>query len=226
MLLVLRPEPGLAATLASARALGLNAAGHALSRIVPVAWDAPDPAGIDALLIGSANVFVHGGSGLEVFKDKPVHVVGAATADAAHEAGFVVATQGKGGLQKVLDTLTPPLRLLRIAGEEHIALDVPHGIIITTVIAYRNQMLPLDHAVPLLTRSKAVTLLHSAATARHFAQECQRLGLDRSDLAIAALGPRIAAAAGDGWRAVHIAPQPDDAALLEMACDICNDTSH
>lgn len=226
MLLVLRPEPGLAATLASARALGLNVAGHALSRIVPMAWDAPDLSHIDGLLIGSANVFVHGGSGLGVLRDKPAHVVGAATADAARGAGFVVATQGQGGLQKVLGALSPPLRLLRIAGEEHIALDVPHGITVTTVIAYRSQMFPLDAAAPALRNRDALTLLHSAATARHFADECQRLGLDRSDLAIAALGPRIAAAAGDGWRAVHIAPQTDDAALLEMACDICNDTSH
>lgn len=223
MLLVLRPKPGLAATLASARALGLNAAGHALSRIIPVAWDAPDPSHIDGLLIGSANVFVHGGSELEAFRDKPVHVVGAATADAARAAGFAVATQGQGGLQKVLNALTPPLRLLRIAGEEHIALNVPHGIAVTTVIAYRSQMLPLDAAVSTLRNRNAITLLHSAATARHFSTECQRLRLDHSDLVIAALAPRIAAAAGDGWRAVHIAPQPDDAALLEMVCDICND---
>jgi uroporphyrinogen-III synthase len=66
-----------------------------------------------------------------------------------------------------------------------------------------------------------LVLLHSAATARHFASECDRLGLARGTIALAALGPRIAAAAGEGWRAVHTAPRPDEAALLEMARELC-----
>jgi uroporphyrinogen-III synthase len=65
-------------------------------------------------------------------------------------------------------------------------------------------------------------LLHSAATARHFASECDRLGLARSAVTLAALGPRIAASAGGGWAAVHTAPRPDEAALLEMVFDLCD----
>lgn len=223
MVLVLRPQPGCDATLAGARALGLAAHGHALSRIVPAAWDAPDPAGIDALLIGSANVFRHGGAALDALRGKPCHVVGDATAAAARAAGFAVATAGEGGLQAVLDQIAPPAHLLRIAGEEHIALSAPEGVTITTAIAYRSEALPLDPVVPLLAQGRAVVLLHSAATARHFASECARLGVDIARLRLAALGPRIAAAAGAGWRAVHIAPVPDDAALLELACDVCNE---
>jgi uroporphyrinogen-III synthase len=64
-------------------------------------------------------------------------------------------------------------------------------------------------------------LLHSAATARHFAAECDRLGLARDTIDLAALGPRIADAAGSGWRAMHLAAQPDEAALLEMVFDLC-----
>ncbi len=224
MLVVLRPQPGLAATLDAARGRGLEAAGHALSRIVPVAWDAPDPADIDGLLIGSANVFVHGGTRLAAFQSKPAFVVGKATADAARSAGFNVALQGAGGLQKVLDTIPAPTRLLRIAGEEHLALEVPPRITITTRIAYRSQLSPLDPALPALRADRPLVLLHSAASARHFAQECERLGLDRGQICLAALGPRIAAAAGNGWRAVHIAPQPNDAALLEMARNMCDET--
>ncbi|MFN3989147.1 MAG: uroporphyrinogen-III synthase [Erythrobacter sp.] len=222
--LVLRPEPGCRATLTAARALGLAAHGHPLSEIVPVAWENPDPASVDALLIGSANVFAHGGAQLHILRDKPCYVVGKATADAARAAGFAVAQQGEGGLQKVLSAIAPPLRMLRVAGEEHIALSAPQGVTITTRIAYRSATMPLDAAVPLLASGGVIALLHSAATARHFAKECQRLGVDRSQVVIAALGPRIAAAVGAGWCAVHSAPTPDDAALLEMARNLCNDT--
>lgn len=223
MLLVLRPEPGCAATLAAAKAMGMAAAGCPLGRIVPVAWDAPDPAGLDGLLIGSANVFLHGGVALEALRSKPCFVVGKATADAARAAGFTVATAGEGGLQKVLDQIAAPAHLLRIAGEEHLALHVPQGVTITMRIAYRSEALPLDPALPVLEQAGVIVLLHSAATARHFAGECERLGVDISQIIVAALGPRIAAAAGSGWRAVHTAAAPNDAALLELARDLCND---
>jgi uroporphyrinogen-III synthase len=66
-------------------------------------------------------------------------------------------------------------------------------------------------------------LLHSAATASHFAAECERLGLPRETVALAALGPRIAEAAATGWRAVHTAPRPDEAALLALASQLCQE---
>lgn len=219
--LALRPEPGLSATLEKARAIGLAITGHALSEICAVDWDCPDPAGFDGLLIGSANAFVHGGANLSRLAGKPVYVVGAATADAARMAGFAVAITGSGGLQGVLDTIAPPVRLLRIAGEEHIPLVAPDGVTFAEVIAYRSVTLPLDPAAPLLASGHALVLLHSAATARHFTAECDRLALDRSGITLAALGPRIAAAAGEGWAAVHTAARPDETAMLAMSQELC-----
>lgn len=224
-LLALRPEPGLSATLAKARALGLSIDGVALSEIRPVAWDCPDPATIDGMLIGSANVFLQSGAHLAQLTDKPVYAVGEATADAARAAGFTVAMVGSGGLQGVLDAVRAPIRLLRIAGEEHVPLDLPPGITITTVIAYRSAVLPLDCAAPMLTVGDVLVLLHSAATARHFAAECDRLGLARERITFAALGRRIAAAAGSGWRAIHTAPHPDEASLLELVSDLCQNAA-
>lgn len=219
--LALRPEPGLSATLDKARAMGLEITGLPLSEIRAVGWDCPDPAGIDGLLIGSANAFVHGGANLAQLTAKPVYAVGEATAAAARAAGFAVAMVGSGGLQGVLDAIPAPMHLLRIAGEEHVPLTAPAGVTFAEVIAYRSVPLPLDDAAPLLAGGAALVLLHSAATARHFAAECDLLGVPRAGIALAALGPRIAAAAGDGWRAVHTAPRPDEAALLEMARELC-----
>jgi uroporphyrinogen-III synthase len=224
-LLALRPEPGLAATLAKARALGLPITGHPLSAIRPLAWDCPDPATFDALLIGSANAILHGGPHLARLTAKPVYAVGEATAAAARAAGFTVALTGSGGLQGVLDALpslgTAPCHLLRIAGEEHVPLTPPSGVTFAEVIAYRSEALPLDPDAPLLSSGEALVLLHSAATASHFAAECDRLSLARTRITLAALGPRIAAAAGEGWAAIHTAATPDEHALLQLPFDLC-----
>jgi uroporphyrinogen-III synthase len=219
--LALRPEPGLAATLARGQALGLAITGHALSEIRAVAWNCPDPAAFDGLLVGSANAILHGGPQLARLAAKPVHAVGEATAAAARAAGFPIAMTGSGGLQGVLDAIAGPAHLLRVAGEEHVPLTPPPGVTFDTVIAYRSVMLPLDPVADGLGAGGWLVLLHSAATAQAFAAECDRLGLARAAISLAALGPRIAAAAGGGWRAVHIAPRPDEAALLALAHDLC-----
>ena len=220
-LLALRPEPGLAATLEKARGFGLAIIGCALSEIRAVAWDRPDPGQFDGLLIGSANAILHGGPALTHLTEKPAYAVGEATAAAARAAGFTVAMVGSGGLQGVLDTISGPMHLLRIAGEERIVLTPPPGVTFDEVIAYRSQSLPLDPALPVLASGKTLALLHSAATARHFAAECDRLGVPRAAITLAALGPRIAAAAGEGWAAVHCAAQPDEASLMQLAFDLC-----
>lgn len=220
-LLALRPEPGLTATLERARAMGLAITGLALSEIRPVAWDCAEPAAFDGLLIGSANAILHGGANLALLTGKPVYAVGDATAAAARAAGFAVAMTGSGGLQGVLDAVRAPCHLLRIAGEEHVPLTPPAGVSFAEVIAYRSVALPLDPVHDLLASGAALVLLHSAATASHFAAECGRLGLARGGITLAALGPRIAAAAGKGWAAVHTATRPDEAALLQLAFDLC-----
>lgn len=222
-LLALRPEPGLASTLDKARALGLAITGHPLSAIRPLAWECPDPAGIDGLLIGSANAILHGGPNLARLAAKPVFAVGEATAAAARGAGFTVALTGSGGLQGVLDAVPPPRHLLRIAGEEHVPLTPPPGVTFAEVIAYRSEALPLDPAAPLLASGEALVLLHSAATARHFAAEVDRLGLPRACITLAALGPRIAAAAGGEWAAIHTAATPDESTFLQLAFDLCRE---
>ena len=219
--LALRPEPGLSATLETARSLGLAITGHPLSAIRPLGWECPDPAGIDGLLIGSANAILHGGENLARLTAKPVFAVGEATAAAARAAGFTVAMTGSGGLQGVLDGIAPPCHLLRIAGEEHVPLSPPAGVTFAEVIAYRSEALPLDPAAPLLASGEALVLLHSAATASHFAAECARLALPRARITLAALGPRIAAAAGGCWAAIHTAARPDASTLLHLAFDLC-----
>lgn len=221
--IVIRPEPGFSESLHKGRAAGLDMAGSPLFEVRPVAWQAPAPSCVDGLLLGSANAVSMAGEALHRFAHLPVYAVGARTAAAARDAGFTVAATGAGGLQQVLDSLSgQSLSLLRLAGAEHVPLIPPAGIGMIERIVYDVVPLPMPSELLPLLREGAVVLLHSAAAARHFASECDRLGIGRSDIAIAALGPRIAQAAGEGWAERRWCEKPQEAAILALASDMCH----
>ena len=210
--IVLRPEPSNVATVAAAQTLGLNAIATPMSRVEPVAWAAPPPERFDAILLGSANAVRHGGDGLANLTRLPVYAVGEVTAAAAREAGFTVVACGTGGIAELLS---------RLAGEEHVPIKPPIGMQVQTLVAYTVRPLPLSPEAVNASARGAVVLLHSAVAAERFADQCDALGIDRSTVSLACLGPRIAAAAGDGWRRVGVAPRPDDPALLALAARMC-----
>jgi uroporphyrinogen-III synthase len=220
--LVIRPEPGAAASVAALRQSCIPAQGFPLFAVVPVAWEAPDPTQFDVLLAGSANAFRHGGADLSRFRDLPVHAVGAVTAEAARAAGFTVAATGHGGLQEVLAEIPAEARVLRLAGEERVMLTPPAGVELAERVVYASQPLAMPPALAKALERAAVVLLHSAAAARHFAGEVDRLTLPRARIAIATIGPRVTAAAGPGWRALATAAQPAEPALLAAARELCH----
>jgi len=215
--LVLRPEPGNTRTCDAARARGLSPHAAPLFAYVSLDWHLPDGITWNGLLIGSAAAITQGSTTLEALRPIPVHAVGAATARAAQAAGFTVSTTGGGGLQPLVDTL-PPGRYLRLTGEAHVPLAPPSGVQIDNVIAYGAQPQPLDPlTIAQIRAGPVLALLHSAEAARHFAQQCAAHGLPRGTIALACLAPRIAQAAGDGWRTIGIAQTPDDDAVLSLA---------
>lgn len=222
-LLVVRPEPGNAATLAAAKALGLEAHGDPLFEIVPVPWEAPSANEFDALLIGSANILRHGGKALATYSTLPTYLVGEATAEAARQAGFSVASVGSGGLQGLVARLAEDdrRRVLRLAGEEHVPLALPPDTTVKTVVVYEALPLPLSFASATNLGESTVVMLHSAAAARHFDRECDRLSIARHKVELACIGPRVVAAAGEGWASVASAERPDDTALLALAARMC-----
>lgn len=220
-LIVIRPEPGCAATVVAARELGLDAFAHSLFEVHPLGWTLPE-APVDALLVGSANAFRHGGASLGSLRDKPVYAVGAATAQAATRARFTVAAIGTGGLQEVLARIDPSHpALLRLCGEDRVALQPPSGVRIIERAVYRSDPVPMTDALAAKLSQPAVVLLHSAGAARHFAAECAARSIDRSQITLAGIGPRVAAAASLGWATVAAATQPDDSALLALAKNLC-----
>lgn len=223
-LVVIRPEPGCTATVEAARALGLETIAAPLFTIEPRSWQAPLAGSYDALLIGSANVLRHGGRGLAALKGLPVHAVGETTAQAARDLGFAVASTGSGGLQAILDALPPQhRRLLRLAGDERVPLVLPDGVTMDERVTYASVACPLPADLAELLRRPAIIAAHSAEAVRHLTAECVRLGLRRAPLRIAALGPRVAQAAGEGWGEVAAASLPNDKALLALARQMCQD---
>jgi uroporphyrinogen-III synthase len=221
MILTVRPEPGASATVAAGKMMGLTIESCPLSALRSLDWT-PPRGPFDGLLLGSANAIRHGAPLVDKLVDKPVYAVGEATAAAARERGFTVARTGRGDLQELLGALTGErLRLLRIAGAERTRVDPPPGITVATVTAYDSSPLPLTPEVA-LRLSGSLVLLHSAAAARHFAAECDRLDVQRRAIRLVALSRRIAEAAGVGWANVRVAAEANEGALLALARDMCH----
>jgi uroporphyrinogen-III synthase len=207
-LVILRPEPGASATAKQARAMGLEARTIPLFEIVPVAWTAPDPDGFDGILLTSANAARHGGPELDKLKGLPVHAVGAATAEAAHAAGFAVASTGDGGVKEI--NLPPKQRLLHLAGKDHLASRAALAIPV-------YEALVIAEPEGLSEIGVCVAAVHSPRAGRRLAE----LVADRASIAVAAISPAAAEACGEGWTSVDAAAEPSDSALLALAARLC-----
>jgi uroporphyrinogen-III synthase len=222
VILILRPEPGASATLAAARKLGLDARAFPLFAVRPLAWEPPVRDEVDALLLGSANALRHAGPALALYSGLPAYAVGETTAEAAQTAGLDVVATGRGGLQPLLSALLPNhRRLLRLAGRERIVLDPPPGVAITTREVYASEPLPIPDSLPQALDGSALVLLHSGEAAARFAQLCEERRVDRTAIALAAIGPRVSERAGEGWAQVRSAQSADDTALLALAVEMC-----
>jgi uroporphyrinogen-III synthase len=212
--LVLRPEPGASATVRRARERGLDAAAAPLFKIEPIAWQAPDVGGFDALLITSANAVRWAGDQLGNFLSLPVYAVGETTSQAAQERGFAIAAVGNRGVDRLIDRIAPNLRLLHLVGEDRRDPSRGHaGIAVVPV--YRAAEIEQPD---LRLEKGAVILIHSPRAGRRLAE----LVDDRSGILIAAISPAAAEAVGKGWEAVEAAREPDDDALLALAARLCN----
>lgn len=208
-LVVVRPEPGNARTVAAALAAGRAAEPMPLFAVRPLAWTPPAADRFDAVLLTSANAALHGGTGLAALCRLPVLAVGKATAAAASAAGLSVVLVGDGDGAALVERSAACgyRRLLHLAGRERAALAVD-----AVVPVYASE--PLAPPVDLAARlAGATVLLHSARAARRLAALVE----DRGATALAAISPSVLDAAGAGWSDRIAAARPTDAALLTAA---------
>lgn len=211
-LLLLRPEPGLTASMERARGLGVDVIACPLFQVEPLDWNAPDPDSYDALLLTSANAVLHAGPRLARFTNLPVHAVGQATAAAARDAGFAVQTAGAGNLEVLLAKIPPSLRLLHLAGEDHRNVNDAR---IDRRIVYRAGAIA-DPGLPPL--NGLVIAVHSPRAGARLAE----LGSERSSTTIAAISDAAAAECGAGWEEIAVSAEPSDKSLLALAASLCH----
>jgi uroporphyrinogen-III synthase len=210
--LVLRPEPGASATVERARAMGMDAVATPLFQVEPLAWEVPEASGFDGLLLTSANALRHSGDGLQALRGLKAYAVGDATAQAAREAGFDVAATGDAGVERLLGSIEPDLKLLHLCGADRRSAEGARQEIVPIPI-YRAK--PVDDVqLP----DADIALIHSPRAGARFA----KLAQDKSCTTIVAISQPAADAAGDGWRGVEVAEQLTDEALLALAARLCN----
>lgn len=214
-LIVLRPEPGNAATCARIEAAGGRAIALPLFRVRPLGWTPPDPRGFDSLLLTSANAPRHAGPGLATYADLPVVAVGAATAREAVARGLRVIATGSGNAEHAVALLADHdlYAPLHLTGRDH------RPAVSKAVAVYASEALPVAPAA-LAVFSGNSALLHSARTARRLGELVDGAGIERDGIAIAAISADVARAAGFGWRAVGVAAAVGDIPLIAAALSI------
>ncbi len=218
-LVILRPEPGASATAEAARNLGLEPLLMPLFRLEPLAWEPPESSRFDAIVFTSANALRQSGAGLQKLRNLPAHCVGEATAAAARESGFEVASAGASGVEDLLASLPARVRLLHLCGaDRHIPEAAAQSV--TSIAVYRAFELPVPERFGEI--EGAAVVVHSPRAARRLAQLAEEARVRRNSIAIVAISDATAAAAGSGWEQVETAPRPTDAALLAIATRLCN----
>ncbi|MET0364674.1 MAG: uroporphyrinogen-III synthase [Sphingobium sp.] len=213
--LVLRPEPGAARTAEALRSAGFLPLLYPLYEIEPVDWTPPDPAGIDAVLITSANAVRQAGPGMARFQSKPLFAVGAASAAAARAAGFASVTVGGGDIPSTVPMLVAAghVHILHLSGTEIRDFD-PAGLSILRLPVYRaaphGSAEGLARAVP---RDRgAYAFVHSPRAGVRLSELVK--AQERQRITIIAISNAASDACGSGWRDRVVAGSPTGEAML------------
>jgi uroporphyrinogen-III synthase len=223
ILLILRPQPGAAATADRVAKMGLRSLVAPLFVVRPLRWTAPDPGQVEALLVTSANAARAAGGQLHAFSGLPCYAVGESSAEAARAAGQadvrVGPADGKAAVAMIVsDGFT---NVLHLCGREHLALDHPE-LNVTRRIVYASEALgALPDAAAQAVERGTIALIHSPRAGATFAELVTRAGLPRDGVRIAAISDAAARSVGPGWASVAAAAVPRDAALLELAAKLC-----
>lgn len=217
-LIVTRADPGGAATVERAKALGLDARHMPLFAARPVDWAVP-AGDFDALLLTSAQAVRLAGAGLADLKELPTYAVGAATAAAAKAMGLTVAMTGSRDAQALIDIMASRNidHILWLCGRDRSAFNA-RGMMLAALPVY-----VVDPAEPpagwaVAVAAPAVLLAHSARGAARIADLA---GAARRHLALVAISPAVADAAGEGWAEIAIAAQMNDASMLAAVRKLC-----
>ncbi len=219
-LLVLRPEPGNAATVARARLMGLDARAAPLFAVEPVAWSAEAADAYVGILLTSAYAVRHAGRRLENYLALPAYAVGEATAALARSAGFASVVAGDSDVARLMAHIaTLGLhRLLHLSGEDVTPFDAL-GIEIDRHVVYCAVEIAPPPEFAAACQENPVILVHSQRAGKRLAALVAPGR--RNGIAVVTISAAAALQAGQGWQQLAIAPEPRDEAMLKIAVELC-----
>lgn len=212
--LIVRPEPGFAATAKRAQALGLSVIGAPLFDVRPVAWSLPDLSRYAGILFTSANAVRHAGPQIAALRHLPAFAVGEATAAAARGAGFVSVVTGEkdvAWIVALIGTLGPQT-IVHLAGRDTVPFDA-RTVAVDRLVVYENVAIDPSGAWAGWLARCPVALAHSPRAAAALAVHTP----EKADIALVAISAATAEAAGDGWESVDVPSDPRDEAMLALA---------
>jgi uroporphyrinogen-III synthase len=235
-ILVTRPQPDNAATVAALRAKGFEVLPAPMLRFEPVAFQDDADARYGAVIVTSANALraAEGQPAASRLKQLPLFAVGERTAEAARETGFSNVISADGDATALRDLLMASLRaktlkktttLLYLAGAD-LARDLAgelgeRGFNVVTQTTYRMVpivSLPRDVCDAFAASGVEAVLHYSRRSARAFLDAARTGGVEISALAIpqCCLSEAIASIVRDaGATQVMVARSPDEKALFE-----------
>ena len=214
-IVLLRPEPG--ASLSASRAADMGIEGVVtvpLFKVRPVDWSPPDPDRFDAILMTSANAARHGGEGLKLYRDLPVHAVGEATAAAARAAGLMVDEVGTAGVDALLERLPEGARLLHLSGSHRRAPSAACQTIVPLPVyssVAREEPRGLEHL------PGCIALAHSPRATQRLVRICEREGIATGGIILAVISEEALPDDVTAWEDVVVASAPRDRDLLQLA---------
>ncbi|MFO1260602.1 MAG: uroporphyrinogen-III synthase [Sphingomonadaceae bacterium] len=219
--IILRPQPGADATADRAQALGLEPVIYPLFTVEPLAWEPPDRARFDALMLTSANAVRHAGPELTRFAALPIYVVGKATASAACDFGLAPHHIGDTDAADLLEAMHREGRraVLHLCGE-NVVDSGASGLDIQLIPVYRSIEHDSDDDLIAALQPYDILLIHSPRAGKRLNA---LVGSEsRSGLSVIAISQAALDAAGDGWTAAQAAPLPTDTAMLALALELCH----
>ena len=236
-ILVTRPQPDNAATVAALRGRGLTVLPAPMLRFEPVAFELDEAdAGIGAVVVTSASALraIEGKAVVAHLSGLPLFAVGERTAQAAREIGFGNVISADGDAMALRDLLIERVRaktlkktatLLYLAGAD-LARDLAgelgdRGFNVVTQTTYRMApilSLPRDVCEAFAGNAVEAVLHYSRRSARAFLDAARAGGVEISALAVpqCCLSDSIAAIVRDaGASQVVVAARSDEKALFE-----------
>jgi len=227
--LVTRPEPGASRTARRLQQAGFQPIVLPLTETVALPVDAEFVPG-DAVAVTSANAVRHASNEvIAALAALPCHAVGARTAEAARKKGFFSVLEGSGDAEALADSIAmalPGKEITYLCGRVRFPVFEQRleaaGVQVRAVETYDTLPVPYsDETILALLSSQPVdaVLLYSAKAAAAMQLLAKQPVLQGAfeKTQVFALSARIAAAFGDSpGKAIHVAPQPDEEALLAL----------